>query len=307
MVYGCGGGGGASAPQPAPTPALANLPVTLSTSSANVTVDEGQSQTFGFTASYSGTSTSPIVADVRVDGQRYTLNGTPTASGTSFNVSLKTASMLPGGTSTGNVTFRLCTSADCSTVYPGSTQTFTVNLDVRLRDWATFQRDAAHTGYVAVNYNTADFTSAWSFATGQNQPSEIAARRGSIFVNVRQEDGVLSRAINAENGTVIWSYNLGRNVYFGGPAYGNGRVASLSMSSYSDSIPIQLITADSGRSLGVVTYASQGGQGGVPTFVGDDLYYQAGEFGNVVYAANTAFKTQIWQRDTFQPGAEGFV
>ena len=81
VIGGCSG----SAPTPTPSPApIANLPVTLSTASTNVTAEEGQSANFAFTASYTGTSSSPIVADVQVAGKRIELNGTPTASGGSL-------------------------------------------------------------------------------------------------------------------------------------------------------------------------------------------------------------------------------
>lgn len=306
VVGGCSG----SAPTPTPTPTpIATLPVTLSAASMNVTADEGQSGNFAFTASYTGTSGSPIVADVQVAGKRIEVNGAPTLSGTSFNVPLRAASLLPGGTSTNTVTFRLCTSTACSTVYPGSTQTLTVNLDVRLKDWATFQRDAGHTGYVAANYVTSEFgtASAWNFSTAPYAPSEIAARRGSIFVNLRQSTGnLLTRAVNPATGATLWSYDLGRNNYSSGPSYSNGRVVSMAMDLSSGSVPMQIINADSGAAAGTTSYASQFSSGGVPTPVGDNLYFQAGYFGNVVYAANTASGGSLWARDTTQP-SEGYV
>jgi len=309
VVSGCSGS--APAPTPTPTtPTIATLPVTLSAASANVTANEAQAASFAFTANYTGTSRDPIVADVQVAGKRIELDGTPVASGASFNVPLRVASLLPGGTSTNTVTFRLCTSSACSTVYPGSTQTFTVNLDVRLKDWATFQRDAGHTGYVAANYVTSEFgtASAWSISSpAPYAPSEIAARRGSIFVNLRQSTGnLITRAVNPASGATLWSYDLGRNSYSSGPSYSNGRVVSMAMDLSSGSIPMQIINADSGAAAGTTSYASQFSNGGVPTPVGDNLYFQAGYYGNVVYAANAASGGSLWARDTTQP-SEGYV
>ncbi|MBV9931565.1 MAG: PQQ-binding-like beta-propeller repeat protein [Alphaproteobacteria bacterium] len=306
LTCGCGDGGGGSGPVGGtPAPTIATLPVTLSASSTNVTIDEGQSATFGFAATYSGSSTSPVVASVQVDSRRYVLDGTPTANGNSFNVSLKTVPLPPGGATASTVTFRLCTDASCTTVYPGSTQTFTVNLDVRLKDWATFQRDAAHTGYVAVNYTSADFASAWTLPA--TAPSEIAARRGSIFVNFRQTGGdLVTRALDPANGNARWTYDLGTNNYSSGPSYVNGRVASMAMNLSSGTLPMPIISADAGTAVGVISYASQFSNGGVPTPVGDNLYFQAGYYGDVVYAANAATANPIWTRDTTQPG-EGYV
>lgn len=308
VVGGCSGGGSAPTPTPtpSPTPTVAALPVTLSATSTNVSVDEGQGASFAFTASYTGTSSTPIVADVQMGSRRIELNGTPVASGTSFNVPLRLAPLPPGGTSANTVTFRLCTSSACSTVYPGSTQTFTVNLDVRMKDWATFQRDAGHTGYVAANYTASEFgtASAWSISSASpNSPSEIAARRGRVFFNLRESTGnLVTRAVNSVSGAALWSYDHGRNYnHFSGPSYSNGRVVSMVMNTPSTSVPMQIINADSGAALGVASYGSQFSNGGVPTPVGDNLYFQAGYFGDVVYAANAASGGQLWARDTMQP------
>lgn len=304
----CGGGGsGSVSPAPTPTPTTATLPVTLSSSSADVTIAEGQSATFGFTASYTGSSTQPIVADVKVNGTRYALDGTPTASGTQVAVALKTIPLPPGGKTTSTVSFRLCTSADCATVYPGSAQTFTVNLDVQLKDWATFQRDAAHTGYIAVNYRTADFAPAWSLNNAPYQLSTVASRRGGVYVNLATASGnTITRALNPANGAVLWEYDLGRRSYFSGPAVANGRVMSMAMDISSTNLPLDIIDATDGRYLRSLSYESQFSRGGTPTMIGDEAYYQAGYYGNVVYAGNTATGARAWRTDTTVPG-EGYV
>lgn len=272
-----------------------------------MSLDEGEGRTFSFLASYSGTSPSPIVADVQIGGKRYELDGAPTSSGNTFTVRMKTAPFPAGGATSSNVTFRLCTSTDCSTVYPGSTQTFTVNLDVKLKDWSTFQRDAAHTGYVAVRYNASDFADGWSMTTSPSAPSEIAARRGSVFVNIRQTSGTLeTRAVDSASGKILWTYDLGKKGNSSGPSYGNDRVASMAMDLSSGSVPMEIIGATTGRALSTVDYASQFSDGGVPTPVGDSLYFQAGYYGNVVYAADAARGTRTWARDTTQ-GGEGYV
>lgn len=309
MLGACGGGGGSAGggPAPTPTPSTATLPVTLSATSATVVVPEGQTQTFGFTASHTGTSTQPVVANVAVGGTRYALEGTPTASGTSFAVTLKTAALAPGGRTTSTVTFRLCTSADCSTVYPGSTQTFTVDLDVQLKDWETQQRNAAHDGYVAVAYKTADFAPAWSISTAPYRASNVAASRGAVFFNTQSSTGnVLTKAVNTADGTSKWTFDHGPSSYFSGPSYSSGRVASMVMNISSGSIPLQILDAGNGSSLRRLTYASQFSNGGTPTPLGTDLYFQAGYYGNVVYAGNAATGDALWTRDTTQP-AEGYV
>lgn len=304
----CGGGGdsgGGSPPVQIPI-TIATLPVTLSAPSADVTVAEGQSADFGFTATYSGTSTQPIVADVMVGSDRFQLVGTPTANGQSFNVPLRTVPLSPGGKSASTVTFRLCTTASCGTIYPGSTQTFTVNLDVQLKDWSTFQRDAAHSGYVAANYTTANFAEAWSIPTTRPVKG-IAARRGTVFYNVVQDtERLVTRAINSANGQLLWQTELGTGFYFSAPAFANGRVVSMAMDLSSQNVPMLILDAADGRVRGALHYDSQFSYGGVPTPVGDDLFFQAGYYGNVVFGNKTATWTRSWRTDTTVTG-RGFV
>lgn len=214
---------------------------------------------------------------------------------------------MPGGRTTSTVTFRLCTAADCSTIYPGSTQTFTVDLDVQLKDWETFQRDAAHTGYVAVAYKTNDFASGWSVSTAPLRASTIASRRGAVFFNTQNSTGnVITRALGPASGAELWSYDHGPGNYFSGPSYSAGRVSSMAMNVSSGEIPLHIIDAADGRSLRRLTYASQFSNGGTPTPFGDNLYFQAGYYGNVVYAGNAASGESLWRRDTTS-GAEGYV
>ena len=228
--------------------------------------------------------------------KRYAVEGAPSISGSTVTTSLRTIPFAPGGKSTSTVTVRLCTSADCTTVYPGSTATFTVNLDVRLKDWATFQRDPGHTGYVAVAYKTADFTNAWS-TPGGSSPAyrQVAARRGNIFLNLRNASGrLLTRGLNAATGATVWEYDLGQKNYFSGPTYANGRVISAAMDLSSGNIPMDVIDAEKGTYLRSLSYASQFATAGTPTPIGDDLFHAAGYFGNEVYGYDAAAGTRSW-------------
>ncbi|WP_420606134.1 PQQ-binding-like beta-propeller repeat protein [Novosphingopyxis sp.] len=268
-------------------------------------VDEGKIATFGFNAEYSGTSTQPIVAVVAVDGKRYRLNGTPAASGKSYAVSLKTIPFAEGGKTVSTVTFRLCTTSSCNSVYPGSTSSFTVNLDVRLKDWATFQRDAAHSGYVAVKYDAVNFASAWTMPVSANDRiTGIAATRGSLFVNLAPPYGsqinLQTRAIDSGTGGIIWDYDLGNKNYYSAPSYSNGRVVSAAMDISSGNIPIDVIDAKTGRYLRSLSYSSQFANSGTPTPFDDELYLQAGYYGNVVFGYNSAMGTRRWVTDTTQ-------
>lgn len=300
----CGGSGGGTGSGGGntggtPTPTISTLPVTLSASSTNYSLAEGGTRgPISFTASYTGTPSGTVVPDVQISGGRVALTSA-VASGASYAVQLAAAEFQPAGQTANTVTFRLCTDAACGTVYPGSTQTFTVNLTVQLKDWSTFQRDAAHTGYVPVKYDAGKFPAAatWQVSTGTSRPSAVAARAGSVFANFYAEPNstrVETRSIAADTGAIRWRYDLGPSYYVSAPSYANGRVVSAVMDISSGSVPMPVIDANDGRVLRVLSYASQFAQAGAPVPSGDDLFHQAGYYGNVVYAYNTATGTSTW-------------
>ncbi|MEO0565122.1 MAG: PQQ-binding-like beta-propeller repeat protein, partial [Chloroflexota bacterium] len=308
----CGGGDDNSSgpptagpPPPAPTPTLS---VTLSESTISVDVDEGETQEFSVDASFTGNSTDPIIADIEIGGRRYQLAGDPTLSGSTFSVNFETVPFAPGGMSTSQVTFRLCTTSACDTVYPGSTQTLTVELSVDLDDWETFQRNAKHDGYLAVAYNAADFGAAWNVPTEPvESPTAIAANDESVFFNVNTSNGrIQTRAVNPDDAALQWSVDLGPGFYRGAPSVRDGRVISASMDTSSVSLPIQLLNEETGQLLGTVQYASQFAVPGAIVQFDGAFYLQSGYYGNVVFAWNSANATEAWQVEPNPPGT-GFV
>lgn len=267
-------------------------------------VPEGTKASFGFTANTTGTASGGIVPDVQIAGQRVVLDGAPTATGSNgYNVRLTNADFLPGGQSSNQVTFRLCTDASCATVHPGTTQVFTVTLNVQLKDWGTFQRDAAHTAYVAVKYDARSFAAAWSAPADAAAPTAIAARAGTVVANFPQATGNLfTKAFVSDTGASRWTYDLGRLRYYGAPSYANGRVISPAMDLSSGTLPMQVLDAADGRVLRVLNYASQFASAGTPVPYGDKLYHQAGYYGNVVYGYDAAVGAKDWEADRSMSG-----
>ncbi|MXO85564.1 PQQ-binding-like beta-propeller repeat protein [Altererythrobacter aurantiacus] len=294
LLAGCGGDDGSSRP---PTGgSTPNLNVTLSQTSANVSVEEGASAKFGFTANYSGSTSSPIVADVAIGGRRYVLDGAPVQSGSSYTVNLSTVPLAAGGATTSEVQFRLCTTAACSTVYPGSTKTFTVNLDVKLGDWGMFQRNAAHTGYVAARYEPADFEDSWSWAPADGNTLEMSATRGSVFVTERQYFGTsVVHALRASDGSIRWTRSLGEQAYVSGPSFSDNRVFITSMQNSSDNNPQWVLDASSGTLLQQMQFGSQWHDFAQPTVFDGSVYVAAGYYGNEVYNFDYVAGTLLWQ------------
>ncbi|QFT78227.1 PQQ-binding-like beta-propeller repeat protein [Erythrobacter sp. THAF29] len=301
----CGGGGGNGGGNPPPTGGPTPPPtlnVTLSEASADVVLDEGGEATFGFDASYTGTSSQAIIADVEIGGRRYQLDGDVTGSGSTFTVNLKTVPFPAGGATTSTVRFRLCTTAACSTVYPGSTQTFTVNLDVEVGDWAGFQRNAAHTGYVPVRLAPADFALAWEW-TDTDLTSWIrppAASRGRIITTVGRDGGMpyfQNAKVYAFNtdGSNAWSFDLGEQSNMSGPSLSNGMVHVTSMEFSSRDNPQWVFDAANGSFVNQMKFASQWHDFNQPAAMGDQVFVAAGYTGGVLFSYDAVQGTKLWE------------
>ena len=149
------------------------------------------------------------------------------------------------------------------------------------------------------------FADVWTFATSK-PPSDVAARVGSVFFNVAQADGhVYTRAVSTSGGSLLWAYDLGEGGFGGnrkpyGPAYGNGRVASMTFNTTSTAAPLQVINAANGSYISTVKYPAQHSDGSVPTFVGDQIFFAAGYYGNSFYLANAATGENLWNFDYSQ-------
>ena len=301
MVGACGGddGNGNGGPPP-----LATLNVTMSAPTLNVSSAEGQTGHFEIGASYTGSSSGNVVADVKFSDRRFVLDGAPVAAGQGYTVKFATVDLPAGGKTSTEVTFRLCTDAACGTVYPGSTQTFTVNLDVPLQAWGTFQRNGAHTGYVPVNYKVADFVKAWEYA-GQSIQAPAATADMVAITTVEPSTGGTwqyrgtVRGLNAADGAEKWNYDLGSQVYasgyLSGPAISDGLVHVTSMESSSGTNPQWVFDLATGAFKQQMHFASQWSTFNQPVASAGSVYMSAGYYGNVVYGFDALSGAKRWE------------
>jgi outer membrane protein assembly factor BamB len=148
-----------------------------------------------------------------------------------YTVHLVTVPGLAPGQYTGQVNFQLCTDATCASPYPGTQQSFSYTVNVGLQDWATFQRDAGHTGFVNVQLDPAKFTQAWTWSRPAGDPepiggiNSIATGAGLIFVakDIYNGEGALY-ALKESDGSPSWTYSLGIMSSEGPPAFLDGTV-----------------------------------------------------------------------------------
>lgn len=303
LVGSCGGDDSSTPPTanpgPEPTPTLT---VTLSEPSGTIIVREGERPTFRFEASYSGTSALPIVADVTVEGTRVELVQTPTKSGNSFTIALRPTAYPAGGTETSEITFRLCTSASCSTVYPGSTKTFNLTLDVQLENWGMFQRNAAHTGYLPVTYDPNKFLQAWerSVKTGLDS-RPVSADSSTIYVVEGRDDIPATEitpdrllALDAADGTAKWIAELGTYATIGGASLSNGKLLITAYDRDASSNKLLVRDALMGTSIGTGNASSQFGDWMQPTTFDGRAFVAAGYYGSKVFGFDIESVTTLW-------------
>jgi len=294
----CGGGNGGGAgtifgPPPPPT-----LAVTLTPSATIQTITDTGATSFNVEATYTGTSSDPVLPELTFDTTLLTLDGTPTLTGNRYSARLKTVSGLAATrTATSQVRLRLCKETPCVTAYPGSDQSFTYTLNIELGDWAMLQRNAGHTGYVNTTFDAAATQPAWTWSTGGTAFTQpVAARKGQIFVTRSNPDGSRSvHAVNSATGTEAWAYYIGKIHSAGGPTLIGDQVALASMTMSSSDNPLIVLNATSGRYVRDMRFAAQWSNFTQPTAVGDNVYLASGYYGNVVYGFDATTGAEKWQ------------
>lgn len=299
----CGGGGGGGGTVTTPPVAVVpTLGVSIAPATQTTAIDDlGNGTALGFAATVAGSTSDTVVADLKYDNWQLVLDGDVTR-GTDgvYRVRFKPVAGLANGSYTGSATFRLCREAACNTVYPGSTQSFAYTLTLQLGDWATFQRNAAHTGFVRATFDPAAFRKAWEWApTGVYGVSPIASSNGLVYVTARDPDGTaVLRALSSTTGEQRWNYAIGRTAYHSGPAVGNGRVFVTTMTTSSTENAIVSVNAVTGEFAPPnATFASQWADFLQPTPYKDGLYIAAGYYGNFAYGYNYSSYT-AWATDT---------
>lgn len=300
LLSACGDGGGSSSTTPPPVtpPPVATLNVTLTPSTtASTTSDVDSNSALSLQASFTGTTTDPIIPQLTFDNTGLALDGTITSSGSTYTAALKTQANLSAGTYKTVATFRLCKDSACTTVYPGSTQSFTFTNTVKIADWTTRQRNAAHNGFVHAAFDPTKFAKAWEYgpanATGF---VEAAAREGTVFLTQSNSDGsTMAVAVNGGTGTQAWQYSIGRIHNSSGPALSGNRVAFSTMSISSGNNPLLVLTADTGQFVRNLPFAAQWSTFSQPTPWGDTVHIASGYYGNVLYGFDLKGGTELWQ------------
>jgi outer membrane protein assembly factor BamB len=292
-------GGGSSDRSSAPVvPPLATLNVTLKPSATTqIANDTDSSGGFTVDATYSGSTSSTIIPQLTYDKTVLVLDGDIVRSDSTYTAKFKTSSGLSARSYANTVSFKLCQDAACAAVYPGSSQSFTYTLDVKIADWTTRQRNPAHNGFVHVTIDPTKITKSWEFAPAAATGfDEAAARKGSVFLTQRSSDGSsIALALDGTTGAERWHYGLGNVSDASGPALSGNQVLFSTMFTSSDTNPLVVLNADTGQFARNFIFAAQWSTFAQPTPLADSVYLAAGYYGNVVYGFDLKNNVAQWQ------------
>jgi len=292
VLSSCGDGSDTS------VPAVPTLTVTLTPSAENQTAPEENSvASFTFDATYSGSSTDPVVPVLDFDSSLLSLDGDIEQAGNKITANFKTIGGLAATTYKTAVTFKLCKDAGCATVYPGSTKSFDYTLDVKLSDWTTRQRNPSHNGYVHATFDPAKIAKVWQYAPSATTSfREVAARAGTIYATQLGSDGSSTAvALDSATGTERWHYSLGNVSDASGPSLSADYVLFATMFTSSGYNPLVALDAESGKFKQNMTFAAQWSTFAPPTIYDDSVYIASGYYGNEVYAWDLDKFADAWQ------------
>ena len=103
-------------------------------------------------------------------------------------------------------------------------------ITVAAQQAGNLQIDATHTGSITTEHLTPPLKQRWVVNFGQNISYPLIAD-GKVFVTVKNAgSGTTLFALNAANGGLLWSFDLGGPYWWSGLCYENGRVFAVNFS-----------------------------------------------------------------------------
>lgn len=277
-------------------PVMAQTTPTLFPSTQTASVTEGATDTaVQFDAVTPGYD-KPLFPDVQFDSAKLTQDGPiSSAAPNTYHAAFKTVATLPGGVTTGTITFRMCRDSPCTRPWPGTEQVFTYTINVALKDWVTYQRDAGHSGYVHASY-AGVIKKRWVWQPSSTYRFTRVATKGStILVGSEDNRGPTSVVALTMQGAPIWVSPIGLAPWVGQPAVSGDTVYFPSIPVSGNDNPISAFDVATGAPVTpAITFDSQYSPLLAPTPFGDSLYVAAGYNGNEVISYDLAAGTRRW-------------
>jgi len=155
-----------------------------------------------------------------------------------------------------------------------------------------FQIDATHTGSISVQNLTPPLRKRWVVNFGRPISYPLIAD-GRVFVTVKNATGSGTElvALDATNGTALWSFNLGGSFFFSGSCYENGRVFAVNGSGL-----LRAFDAATGAIVWSTQLPGQFMFSSQPTVHEGVVYTGGAGSGGTVYAVNANTGAVLWTR-----------
>ena len=272
------------------SPAMADPTPGLYPASQTASVTEGATDTTIAFDAVTPTYDKPLFPDVQFDPAKLALVGPITLSAPNTDhATFKTVANLPGGVTTGTITFRMCRDSPCAHPWATTEQIFTYTINVTLKDWVTHQRDAGHSGYVHASYaGTIKHRWVWQPA-GVSIMSGVVTKGSSIFL--LSDTNLVSLSMLGAPRWVTPTGFIGQTA----PAIWGDKVIVPVANPASTTNPILVFDQETGAVVpSTMTRTAQPGAAYPPTPYGDSLYVTAGYSANVVTAYDPATGAHRW-------------
>jgi hypothetical protein len=301
---GGGGGGGGSGNAPPPVSSAPDVKIL----SGTVLRYAAQNTSIAFEVqikpSFTPTGSLSVTASDKAGVIQPQVTVTPNTDG-SYVLSLSTATGAAPGHYAGDITLKLCADAACAAGQPVPSVTAPFDLTVAapgaawqgdhltalvpwagVADWATFQGNAAHTGYVPVELKPDQIGPRWKVgAIGQSSNAyygygnfnTLTAANGIFYASASN----VLKARRESDGSLVWSYDVSGLTYpsVNPPAVDNGIVYMAA--GQQDSTYLFGFDAASGAVRFKARMSSQWENYLAPVAIGDAVYTNAGTYGGL--------------------------
>lgn len=174
-----------------------------------------------------------------------------------------------------------------------------------LQQWGTYQGNAAHTGYVPLELDPADFGERWAVTLGDGSAlNPVTAGDGRIYATTYTYFGTqVLYVLDAADGEVLWDRDFGDIHSIDPPAYADGRIY-LQTGGHADSF-LWAFNATDGTLAFKSAYGNQWFHYYAPTPYAEGVYVAGGYYGGA-YGFNAQDGSQAWfvdlsQYDQFTP------
>lgn len=342
----CGGGGSGDTPATpttppvvTPPPPVVTVPPTYTLTPA--TVELAHVAGYPASATLSGrqtvafTANAYIKATVDSDIIDPAIVITPTADAT-FTLRVSTLASAKPGRYTGNITVSACSDVLCANPMSGSPFKLPYDIEVvspeggvtvvnasplspleGAPNWATFQGNPQHTGYVPVTLNPSVFSARWKWTPPARQGvqlvmSTLATGAGLIYVStggsLSNKDDAYVAAYRESDGTQAWKYSFNDLIYPSAnpPAYDGGKVYIAAGSQQSTAL--YGLQADNGTRVFKSSMSSQWEKYLAPTVFGGKVYTNGGTYGGLYSfgagMGELGFFTSLQQYDGWTPAVD---